>query len=110
MFEERWTSGNSHKSLYTRLGGASNCLCVTVTDEELWVAPHFPFSALAAHFDLDHRVRRDAITNVEQDGKIVRVTFSLDDGVERTLALRLRNPERIVADLQSDVADGNNAA
>jgi hypothetical protein len=45
LFEEIWTSGNSHKSLFTRMGGANNCLRVTVTDDELWVTPS-DFSAM----------------------------------------------------------------
>jgi len=109
LFEERWTSGSSHKSRYTRLGGANNCLRVTVTDDELWVAPHFPFSAFAAQFDLDHRVRRDAITNVEQNGRMIHVTFAVDDGVERLIVLRLRNADRFCAVLQSDVGGGGSA-
>jgi hypothetical protein len=104
LFEERWTSGCSHKSLFTRCGGANNCLRVTVTDDELWVAPHFPFSAFAARFDLDHRVRRDAITKIEQNGRTVRVSFALDDCEERMLSLRLRNADRFCTMLQSDVA------
>jgi hypothetical protein len=91
------------------LGGANNCLRVTVTDDELWVAPHFPFSGFAGQIDLDHRVLRDAITNVEQNGKIVRVTFALDDDDERMIALRLRNADRFCEVLQSDVASGHNA-
>lgn len=110
LFEEHWTSGNSHKSLFTRLGGADHCLCVTVTDDELWVAPHFPFSAFAAKFDLDHRVHRDTITSVEQNGKKTRVTFAIEDGDQRTITLRLRNADRFRAALQSGVANEGNAA
>jgi len=109
LFEERWTSGRSHKSLITRMGGANNCLRVTVTDDELWVVPHFPFSACAGLFDLDHRVLRDAITNVEQNGKIVHVTFELADGEGQRMELRLRNADRFCEVLQSDVASGHNA-
>jgi hypothetical protein len=110
LFEERWTSGSSHKSLFTHLGGANNCLRVTVTDDELWIAPHFPFSAFAATLDFDHRVRRDAITSVEQNGKVVRVTFALDDGDVRLIALRLRNADRFRAALQSDIFHRDDAA
>jgi hypothetical protein len=102
LFEERWTSGSSHKSLFTGMGGANNCLRIIVTDNELWIAPHFPFSAFAATFDLDHRVRCDAITNIERNGKTVRITFVVDElGSERTLSLRLRNAERFCSMLQS---------
>jgi hypothetical protein len=94
LFEERWTSGSSNKSRITQMGGANNCLRVTVTDDELWVTPHFPFGAFAAPFDLDHRVRRDAITKIERNGKMVRVSYLIhSDGRETTIILRLRNAD-----------------
>jgi hypothetical protein len=93
LFEERWTSGRSFKSLFTRLGGANNCLRVTVTDDELWIAPHFPFSAFAGKFDLDHRISRDAITRIEQNGRRITIEFALDAGEVRRVELRLRSPD-----------------
>lgn len=44
LFHERFGSGNSHRNLLTKLGGAQNCLLVTVTDRELLVRPWFPFN------------------------------------------------------------------
>jgi len=64
-FKERFASGWSHKNWRTRWGSA-NCLKITVTDEELWVVPFFPFSALAELMDLEHRVRKDDITKVTE--------------------------------------------
>lgn len=107
LFEERWTSGRSHRSLFTRLGGANNCLCVTVTEDELWVAAHFPFSALGAQFDLDHRIRRDAITKIEQNRKMICISFALDDGNERRIDLCLRNLDQFRTVLQDDVTSGD---
>ena len=107
LFEERWTSGSSHKSLFTRMGGANNCLRVTVTNDELWVTIHFPFSAFAAQFDLDHPVRCDAITKIERTGKIVRVTFLMENcGEERTIVLRLRNADAFCNSLQFRAPEG----
>ncbi|PHR95250.1 MAG: hypothetical protein COA78_30495 [Blastopirellula sp.] len=94
LFEERWTSGNSDKTLFTKLGGASNCLRVVVTDNELWVTLHFPFNIMAKYSDLDHRINRDQITSVEQQGKLTLITFSLEDGKQRMLGLGLRNAEQ----------------
>jgi hypothetical protein len=110
LFEERRTSGCSHKSLFTRMGGASNCLRVAVTDKDLWITPHFPFSAFAAPLDLDHRIRRDSITKVERKGRTVRITFIQDDGEERMIELRLRNADQFLAVLQPSVADGDDAS
>lgn len=100
LFEERWASGRSYKSLFTRFGGASNCLRVTVTEDELWVTLRFPFSAMAAQLDLEHRIPRDAITKIEQNHKIVSVVFTLDVGEERRIDLQLRKADQFLAALQ----------
>lgn len=68
QFAERWTSGHSNRSLLTKLGGARNCLCVTVTDRELRIQPHFPFSLmfLPEIYGLDLRIPRASIRSVER--------------------------------------------
>lgn len=93
LFEERWASGHSDKSFFTRMGGANNCLHITLTDQELWVAVHSPFSALASQIDLHHRIMLDAVTNIEQNGKWVHMTFMLEAGDGRKISLRLRNAD-----------------
>lgn len=103
LFEEKWTSGRSCKSLFTRLSGANNCLRVTVTDDELWIAPHFPFSAFAGQFDLDHRIGRGAIKDIEQSGRKITVEFSGDGYHPRKVELRLRNPNGFVAAIESPI-------
>jgi len=69
LFQEKSASGNSHKSFITRLGGAHNCLRIVVTREEVWVTTYFPFTAFVGFYDLEHRIRRDAITDVQRNGK-----------------------------------------
>lgn len=101
LFDERWTSGRSFKSLLTRLGGANKCLRVTVTDDELWITPHFPFSAFAATYDLDHRARRDAVRHIERHRRNVTIDFVGADGQEHRLELRLRDADGFVAALSA---------
>src|SRR5688572_2791074 len=60
-FQERAASGSSHKTMFTKLGGARNCLHVTVTDTEVQIRLFFPFSLLAQQFDLEHRIPRASI-------------------------------------------------
>ncbi|HJS07234.1 MAG TPA: hypothetical protein VJ809_06220 [Pirellulales bacterium] len=104
LFKEKWTSGRSCKSLFTRLGGANNCLRVVVTDNELWIAPHFPFSAFAGQFDLDHRISRDVIKNIEQNGRKVTVEFAVEECQTRKVELRLRNPDAFVTAIESPIS------
>src|SRR5688572_13369504 len=44
LFVERWTSGASGKTLFSRLGGANNCLLVALTKTRLLIRPHCPFN------------------------------------------------------------------
>lgn len=64
-FDERAASGCSYKTRFTRLGGASRCLHVTVTDTEVWIRPVFPVNVLAKHSDLQHRIPRASITSAQ---------------------------------------------
>lgn len=107
LFEERWTSGRSFKTFLTRIGGANNCLRVTLTDDELWVTPHFPFSALGGKFDLDHRIRRDSIVSMERNRKMIRLSYILTDGDDRTIELRLRKADEFYRALGIETPDGS---
>jgi hypothetical protein len=109
LYDEKWTSGRSLKSLFTRLCGANNCLRVTVTDQELWVTPHFPFSAFASKFDLDHRVRRGHIANVARNGKTIVVNFAGPDEKTKSVELRLRRPDEFLSAM-AEVAVGMKSA
>ncbi len=77
-FKESFASGRSHKNWRTRMGSAANCLKITVTDEELWVVPVFPFSALAKYSDLEHRVRKEDITQVTERRQLFIRSFLID--------------------------------
>jgi hypothetical protein len=90
-------SGSSHKTLFTRLGGASRCLRVTVTDTEVWIRPYPPFDIFAQMFDMEHRIPRASITSV-RPGKTLWVrTLILDyqdqAGQMHRVSLVLRNPD-----------------
>ena len=76
-FKESFASGRSHKNWHTRWGYA-NCLKITVTDEELWVVPFFPFSALAELTDLEHRVRKVDITQIKERRQFFIRSFLID--------------------------------
>jgi hypothetical protein len=101
-FEEKWTSGRSHRSFYTKVGGASMCLRVTVTDDELWIALHPPFNVLEKS-DLEHRIKKEAITNVITKGNSTIVEFSRDDAEVGRIELYLRRPKEFLGalDLES---------
>jgi hypothetical protein len=99
QFVEAWTSGHSNRSLLTRLGGARNCLLVAITPTSLVVRPHFPFSLLFLPeiYDLEYVIPRRNIQMVTPRsgwlGKTIEIAFSVDAGDNRSIELRLRQPE-----------------
>jgi len=56
LFKERWASGFTQKNLLTKLGGAGNCLSITLSRNALIIRPMFPFNLmfLPEVYDLEH--------------------------------------------------------
>ena len=104
-FAERGGSGRSHRNVLTRLGGASRCLLVAVTDERLIVSPFFPFTLmfLPEIYDLEHSSPARAIREVEDRQGMVRRTIfvSFDNPDPRQIALRVRDPDALLAALRA---------
>jgi hypothetical protein len=97
-FLETWCSGRSLRNPLTRLGGASGCLWVAVTDAELLIVPHFPFNLmfLPEIYRLEHRLRGGDILSVEPNPSLfsrkrVLVTFRNADGTEEAMQLHLND-------------------
>ncbi len=88
FYDEKMVSGRSLKTWYTSLGRARNCLRLVVTSKELWITPVFPFSALAAPFDLDHRITLDRISSAKLRSsafqRSLRITYR-DQGGARNI-------------------------
>jgi hypothetical protein len=107
-FHERAASGCSQKNIFTRLGGARNCLRVTVTDTEVWIRPFFPVSVLAQYFDLEHRIVRTSITRVQPSqsafAQSILLDYRDDRGQLHRLSLILHSPNefRRALDLQEE--------
>jgi len=66
LFDERYASARSHKSRFTRLGGGSRCMHVSVTKSALLVRPHFPFSLVGVDFDLVHTIPLRSIVELAE--------------------------------------------
>lgn len=74
VFEERGASGRSLRTWWTRLGGAYNCLVVSVTRSRLVVRPIFPFTLLFLPevYDLEHSIGLTEITNINIQSGVFR--------------------------------------
>ncbi|QNN22097.1 hypothetical protein HED60_07365 [Planctomycetales bacterium ZRK34] len=98
-YQERWASGNSHKTFFTRLGGANNCLNLVVTDDELWVRLTFPFNVFAMPLDLTHRIPLESITDLQRKKRVMLITYTRADGESRTISVVSHHPEQFWAAL-----------
>jgi len=91
LHKEYFASGNSQKNWKTKHGGAANCLKLVVTDTELWVCSFFPFSLMCDEMDLEHRIPKDAISQIKEQNKsgrsIFTVTFTQKNAEPRILVL-----------------------
>ncbi len=65
VYQERFASGASQKNVLTKIGGARNCLRLVVTRDLLWVTSWFPFSVIAAAYDLAHVIPLQSISSVK---------------------------------------------
>ncbi|HEY3411803.1 MAG TPA: hypothetical protein VGM51_01970 [Armatimonadota bacterium] len=105
-FREASASGRSFRSVFSRFGGASNCLEVTVTDDELWTRPGWPFRLIwtGRENGLENRIPLASISAVTHTGwrKRGRLLEYRDmSGGVGSLELRVRDVESFDRALQS---------
>lgn len=96
-FLETWRSGRSPRDALTRLSPRQRWLWVAVTNDELWVSPHFPFTLLflPEAFHLDFRIPGKTIiqmTEKESAGNhLVLIRFRHATGEEDSLEIVVEN-------------------
>jgi hypothetical protein len=104
VYQERFASGASQKNILTKIGGARNCLRLVVTRDLLWVTSWFPFTVLAAAYDLVHVIPLRSIIAVRPERYFGTDTLLLSytDGSGRSHSLRLapKNAERFLRAIQ----------
>ena len=99
-FIDKSASGYSHRTWFTRLGGARRCLIVAVTHGRLIIRPFFPFNMmfLPEIYGLEYEVPLNQITHAERGrgssflGSSVRLRFRDTDGTEQDVTVYLRDP------------------
>jgi hypothetical protein len=102
-FRQSNASGNSHRTWYTRIGGASNCLVVQVTENELDIHPSVPFNwlFLPEIYGLEYKIPLDQIVSAHQVKKIFREMIELEfrtkEGKIEGISLWLKRPDDFLA-------------
>jgi hypothetical protein len=91
VYAEKWASAR----------WASNCLIVAITGEALSVVPRFPFNMgfMPEIYGLERTIPIHSIREVRRlrsFGLFNNVAVVYDDGVQRELRLKVRNPEGLI--------------
>lgn len=103
LFYEGWASGHSNRNIFTKLGGAHNCLLVAVTPDALIIQPRFPFNLmfLPEIYGLEYRIPGLNIRTVEKKGRIfgkgVEMQFIDVGGGEKSVRLYLKRTDDFLA-------------
>jgi len=98
LYQERFASGSSWRSMLHRAGGAHNCLRVTLTSHSLSIGSSWmvlaPFVWLA---DLQHEIPLDRIVAItcRSRGRF-NIRFLAPDASEQTVTLAVWKPERLM--------------
>ena len=103
-FSEKWVSGYSHKSVLTKIGGASNCLAVEMSRNALVIRTMFPLNMMPFEiYDLEHFIPKDKIKSIrpgESDGKKGSVVIEFEAaGGSKCVELLLRKREEFLRSL-----------
>ena len=116
VYQERFASGASQKNFLTKLGGGRNCVRLVVTRDVLWVTSWFPFSILAATYDMVHVISLRSISSLQPARFFgsVSLLLSYTDNHGRSHSLRLipTNRERFLSAIHfnPDLPQATNAA
>ena len=98
-FIENTASGHSHRTWYTKLGGASRCLVVAIDRGRLILRPQFPFNLmfLPEIYGLEHELPVDRVSSVVfKQGRfrnLIDVQFRDTDGGDEHVTLYLKRPD-----------------
>ena len=96
LFYEGSASGHSNRNIFTKLGGAHNCLLVAIAPDCLVIQPQFPFNLmfLPEILGLEYRILGLNLRTVEKKGRIfgkgVEIQFIVLDGSEQSVRLYLK--------------------
>jgi hypothetical protein len=96
LFREKSVSGNSRKSLITKLGGANNVLEIIVTNDELWIRSPLLFAGFGKTYDLLHRIKLTDVLNVELSKKKVVISFKSGSNSDTTLDLKMKKAQAFI--------------
>ncbi|MDQ2877636.1 MAG: hypothetical protein M3R41_00985 [Pseudomonadota bacterium] len=98
IYKEGWGSGRSLDTLWGRVGGARNCLIISVTTDTLAVTPRFPFNLMFLPeiygLELTMPLSRVRVQNPASGLLKTRVIIAIDGQDATRMELKVRDRER----------------
>lgn len=102
VFWQGRASGRSHRTWWSLMGGASNCLQVAVTPGRLIVRPMFPFTLmfLPEIYGLEYDLPLGAVRSVSEGRILLTRTLLLELNIpgkgDEMVELKLKDPDAFV--------------
>lgn len=107
LYRDKRGSGQSDKDWQAKMGSADKTLEIVLTEDELWIRGPKMFAFIAEKIDLLHRIPIGKISKVERKRKVIKISFSLDQGASRTLSIRTADPDEFIALLNKQRGHAN---
>ncbi len=101
VYEERWQSGRSFRSIFTRFGGARNCLNIIFLKDSIVIKPHFPFDLFWPNIlGLEHTIPYHSIVNCDIGNfffgiKGIILMFNVKNGNQEKFVFTAKNLEKV---------------
>ena len=109
IYQETFASGATQKNMLTKIGGARNCLRLVVTRDLLWVTSWFPFTILAAVWDLVHVIPLSSISSVQSErffgSETLLLSYTDSSGAVHSLRLLPKHPERFLSAIRQKLVN-----
>lgn len=92
IFRDKFASGYSTYSFWTRIGSARNVLDIVVTEKELWLKSTIMFAGIMSYYDLINKIALNNIIAVNKKGQGIEIEFKTDSGKIKQVVILSKKP------------------
>jgi hypothetical protein len=92
IFRDKFASGYSTYSFWTRIGSARNVLDIVVTEKELWLKSTIMFAGIMSYYDLINKIALNNIIAVNKKGQGIELEFKTDSGKIKQVVILSKKP------------------
>ena len=100
LYEERWRSGRSFRSIFTQYGGARNTLNIIFLKDHIIIKQHFPFDLFASEIlGLEHTIPYRRVISCDTETffgmKRIALVFTNENGQKEKFVFTAKDPEKV---------------